>query len=289
MHKTQGYSKLTKRDFFDLFWPAFQSAFTSKNILSGWEKTGLQPLNPARVLDQLKPLDRPPSSSSTSGSSALSEADWRKVRRLLRDAVGEVMAPQSRKVINTIDRLTTENAILKAKTANLEATLRHEKSKIRRGKPLFDDLGVDGDMKAMFFSPGKIQRARERQKEKEQEKDTAQAQKIEDKRQKQLAKEEKQLLIAQRKAGREELRLQRLEEKAKKQVAQAAAQEQRKMDQQIRLEAQETHKQQKKVRQSSKSEQTAKNDVIKASKKEEGEIRSSRFGRQIRDTKQFNL
>ena len=35
MHKTQGLSRLTKRDFFELFWPAFLQAFTSKNILSG--------------------------------------------------------------------------------------------------------------------------------------------------------------------------------------------------------------------------------------------------------------
>ena len=35
MHKTQGLSGLSKRDFFDLFWPAFTKAFTPKNILSG--------------------------------------------------------------------------------------------------------------------------------------------------------------------------------------------------------------------------------------------------------------
>ena len=54
---------------------------------------------------------------------------------------------------------------------------------------------MNDDMKAMFFSPNKIQRARERQQEKEQERDLAQAQKLEEKHQKQLAKEVKQLLI----------------------------------------------------------------------------------------------
>ena len=75
--KTRGLSIISKRDFFDLFWPAFQRAFTSKKILNRWEKTGLHPFNPAVVLDQIKPEERP--SSSTSGSSALSNPDWRKV------------------------------------------------------------------------------------------------------------------------------------------------------------------------------------------------------------------
>ena len=136
--------------------------------------------------------------------------------------IEKILTPKTKKVINTIDQLIIENIILRVKTANLKAILRHEKDKRRRGKPLFDDLAVEGDMKAMFFSLSKIQRARDRQQEKVQEKDLAQAQKIEEKHQKQLAKEVKQLLIAQRKAGREEQRLQRLKEKAQKQVNQAA-------------------------------------------------------------------
>jgi hypothetical protein len=289
MHKTQGLSGLSKRDFFDLFWPAFVKAFTPKNILSGWERTGLQPLNPARVLDQIRPALRPPSSGSTSGSSALADADWRKVRRLVKDAVGEALAPQGRKIINTIDRLTTENIILKAKNTDLRETLRLEKDKRRRGKPLFDDLGVDGETKAMFFSPSKIQRARDRQLEKEQEKDLVQAQKAEDKHQKQLAKEEQQLLTAQRKAGREEMRLQRQKEKAQKQAEQAKAKEDRMIEQQLKSNVIEAKKLLKKVRQSSKSQQRVENKVIEVSEEEEGQIRASRFGRQLKASKQFDL
>ena len=160
----------------------------------------------------------------------------------MREVVGEVMAPEARKITNTIDRLTTENTILQAKIRSLQETVRIEKNKRRRGKPLFDDLGVNNDGGAMFFSPSKIQRARDRQKEKEEERDLVQAQKIEDKRQKQLAKEEKELLTAQRKAGREEQRLQRLKERAQKQAIQAEAQEQRIVDRQLRLEMEEDNK-----------------------------------------------
>ena len=240
-------------------------------------------------MDQLKPAERPPSVSSASGSSALSDADWRKVRKLVRKAVGEVLVPETRKIINTIDRLTTENTILIAKNADLQETIRLEKNKRRRGKPLFDDLGVENNGKAIFFSPSKIQRARDRQAEKEQERDLAQAQKAEEKHQKQLAKEEKQLLIAQRKAGREEQRLQRQEEKAKKQALQAEAVEQRKVDQQLKQDLIVAKKLLKKVPQDSTLQQTVQNEVIEAPEEKEGEIRVSRFGRQLKASKQFDF
>ena len=71
--KSQGLSRISKRDFFDLFWPAHQAAFTPANIKSGWEKTGLQPFDPSQVIKQIKSNARPDSSHSS--SSALFEAD----------------------------------------------------------------------------------------------------------------------------------------------------------------------------------------------------------------------
>ena len=44
---------MTKRDFFKCFYPAWQKAFTDKNIASSWCKTGLFPFDPGLVLDKL--------------------------------------------------------------------------------------------------------------------------------------------------------------------------------------------------------------------------------------------
>ncbi|KAF2228347.1 hypothetical protein EV356DRAFT_458425, partial [Viridothelium virens] len=49
--KSQGLTRLQKSDFFMLFWPAFEKAFSILNIESGWQKTGLYLFNPAIVLD----------------------------------------------------------------------------------------------------------------------------------------------------------------------------------------------------------------------------------------------
>jgi hypothetical protein len=77
--QTEGYSGLSKRDFFILFWPAYIKAFTASNIDSRWRKTGLFLLNPDVVLSKLVAIKDTtkdelmrPSSKQSSGSSALS-------------------------------------------------------------------------------------------------------------------------------------------------------------------------------------------------------------------------
>src|SRR2546430_1638445 len=45
---TRGYIPVSKREFFALFWPAFQKAFSKKNIDSAWEKSGIWPWKPER-------------------------------------------------------------------------------------------------------------------------------------------------------------------------------------------------------------------------------------------------
>lgn len=38
-----GLSKFSKREFFQVFWPSYIQSFTTKNILSAWEKAGIFP------------------------------------------------------------------------------------------------------------------------------------------------------------------------------------------------------------------------------------------------------
>jgi len=75
---SEGQTRMTKRDFFKCFFPAWQKAFTDKNIASSWCKTGLFPFNPALVLDKLKPRQQrasTPGGPSRGSSSSLS-ACW---------------------------------------------------------------------------------------------------------------------------------------------------------------------------------------------------------------------
>ncbi|KAF2838465.1 DDE-domain-containing protein [Patellaria atrata CBS 101060] len=50
LSRSQGISNIAKRNFFELFWPAYQKAFTEKNILGSFKKSGISPYNPSEVL-----------------------------------------------------------------------------------------------------------------------------------------------------------------------------------------------------------------------------------------------
>ncbi len=81
-----------------------------------------------------------------------------------------------RKITNTMEKLAAENV-------GLRHTVFTEKSKRKRGKPLFDTLR-DKDSKAIFFSPAKITQAREALTLREHKKQLQAAQRAEDKLQK---------------------------------------------------------------------------------------------------------
>ena len=50
MEASQGFTSITKRDFFRMFYAAWQLSFHEKNILYALEATGLAPINPDRIL-----------------------------------------------------------------------------------------------------------------------------------------------------------------------------------------------------------------------------------------------
>ena len=72
MMDAEGLTRITKRDFFRLFWKAYNKAFKPSNIFSGWKKTGLYPFAPEVILDKFTvkeaPREERPSSSESSES-----------------------------------------------------------------------------------------------------------------------------------------------------------------------------------------------------------------------------
>ena len=133
---------------------------------------------------------------------------------------------------NTINNLTTNIALLRAENKGLRNAVNNEKKKQKRGKLLFKELLTQDDCKARFFSPTKIQQARDLQEEKERAKQQLESQKKEERIQKQRQKEEKQREIAQRK----QIRLQ-------KQVARQQEQQRVKQQRQEAKEAKEAAQQ----------------------------------------------
>jgi hypothetical protein len=115
---SEGLTRLTKRDFFRLFWTAFGKAFTQSNIESGWRKTGLHPFQPEAVLDKFLSkeafLDERPSSSESS-KSTLSAKDWRKIERKLKAVITDVLDVRdirARELTKIVKNLSATNILL---------------------------------------------------------------------------------------------------------------------------------------------------------------------------------
>jgi hypothetical protein len=81
IERSHSLTLISKRDFFPLFYRAWQASFKATTILKAFEATGLSPFNPEVVLRR---FNTSLSSSSDSESSALSASNWRKTKRLLR-------------------------------------------------------------------------------------------------------------------------------------------------------------------------------------------------------------
>lgn len=226
MDDCQGFTSLSKRDFFRLFWRAWNTSFTTKNILSGFECTGLYPFNPERVICKFarKDIERPSSSSST--NTVISSRDWAKIEKLLRSVVSDIYDKKAQRLSNTMHALSMENLLLQMQNKNLKKSLVNEKGRRRRGKPLMLDFPTENEGGAIFYSPNKVQQARDRQQTKDISAEAQRQQRAEEKVRREATKADKERLVEERKATRSlarEKRLQDLEAKRQKKIDDAMA------------------------------------------------------------------
>ena len=239
IYKTSGAIRMSQQDFFGIFWPAFIEAFSVHNVMSGWTKTGLIPFCPDTVLNQLGEPERPNSSSSKGSSSGISDSDWRRIRKFVREERTEVVVT---KLTDKLEAVMSQNAVLKHELALAKETIQIQKKRKPRGKPLIEEIRDEGEEKAMWISPQKIRRIRERNEEKEQEEQDRQAEKQQriDERATKKAEKEKQLL--ERKVERERRREEKAQIEADKRAARDAKKEQTKVSKQLLSEAKSPQK-----------------------------------------------
>jgi hypothetical protein len=133
MERSQGLASMSKRDFFPLFYRAWETSFKETTILKAFEATGLSPFNPEVIL---KRFNTTSSSSSDSESSGLSASDWRKIERLLRQVVADQGNRQVRRLSQVLHSNSVQNAVLKDEVVKLKEALINERTRRKRGKPL---------------------------------------------------------------------------------------------------------------------------------------------------------
>jgi hypothetical protein len=230
IRKSHGICSMSKRHFWGLFKPAFDAAFTDKNIASGWKKTGLHPFDQEVILSQVR-FAEPRPASSASSLSAFSSSSWKRADRHFKATFGPAITRAEQKVFNTLDYLCTKSQLQDIEIEQLKARVTLQEKNSKRRQPLFAELRSQTDAKALFFSPAKVQLARnllaqreQEQLEEEERKQAERDRKAEVKLQKEIelcqrreqraiAKTERERLAAEKKQAREQARLQKLANK----------------------------------------------------------------------------
>ena len=132
MERSQGLTSMSKRDFFPLFYRAWQISFKETTILTAFEAIGLSPFDPDVILRRFN-TSLP---SSDSDSSALSASDWRKMERILRQVVVDQGNKQVKRLSQVLHSNLVQNALLKDEVKGLRESLINERTRRKRGKPL---------------------------------------------------------------------------------------------------------------------------------------------------------
>jgi DDE superfamily endonuclease/Tc5 transposase DNA-binding domain len=163
LSESQGLVRLTKRDFWPLFYEAWQKAFHAKNVRSAWEAAGLYPLNPKRVISTVVRQQTPPDEQQSQSQSYKTPGSTRSLRRTFRRLQDEgKIHPDAAVLLRAGEKLATNLDIVRHEVVGLRKAVLHEKQRRKRGKAmhLYDEGETEGQ--ARFFSPTKVARARER-------------------------------------------------------------------------------------------------------------------------------
>lgn len=116
--------------------------------------------------------------------------------------VSNINEKKSQQLSNTMHALSTENMLLKMRNDGLKKRLVNEKKRRKRGKPLMLDFPTQNEGGAIFYSPNKVQQARDRQDQKAANAEAERRQKEVNKACKKAEKAEKVRLVEERKAAR---------------------------------------------------------------------------------------
>jgi hypothetical protein len=168
MMSSYGIVSMSKRKFWSLFWPAWQQAFSPANIASGFAKTGIWPYAPDVVLAKITKPPPPLLLSSIETSQTIqTPMTCRAIRRTQRQFHDAPNSPLLAKIFRANERLAAQHSVDQHVVKGLITALQDEKKRRKRGKRL--NLIGEEDSGPQFFSPGRIQAARDWQAAKEQE------------------------------------------------------------------------------------------------------------------------
>jgi hypothetical protein len=198
LHQSDAITSITKRTFWSCFKPAWDSSFTEANILSGFRKTGIWPLEPTQVVNIIALEPSLPESSLQRLKTPVTAKGMRQFHKAY---LANPSPSLVRQLFRANNVLATQAAIADHRAKGLLQALQIEKKKRQRSKrlgltgkemsgPQF--FGVDEILTAKAFQEGKEAIKEQKIQDKEAEKEL----KLQEKQAAQLVREEKAAQVA---------------------------------------------------------------------------------------------
>lgn len=202
-----GLCNFSKREFFQVFWPAYLQSFTNKNISSAWEKSGIWPRDAGKIVKVVSPDSRPSTSHST--TSIVSIHAYSRVRKKVRFAMAGISDDMASMVADLFSEYQFALAIAEHERDCYKRAAVTEKARRQRSKPYANTEFVKEHGKCMVWNPHWMEVKVEFEAAQAAQKTADDLAKEEAKARKQQEKEEQAILILQRKSLRAETILQR--------------------------------------------------------------------------------
>ena len=252
LHNTLGWVPIKKKDFFLLFWEAWESTFTKELILSSFEATGISPLNPNKVLDKFRPTTPETQSSRDSPIPVYSGKDWLKLKSLMRNVAKDVSNKESQRILRSFHHLSAQYELLNHEMQGIKETVVENKKHAAKQRALPLQQHEEWHGGAQFWSPRAKKEAEVRYevfKRLEHEEERAKADRRQIRIKNKLLNEK---LKEERRVEREAAKIVREKEKAEKAVQVAERKAGRERQKQAREAAKDTNLPQNRKRKASK-------------------------------------
>jgi hypothetical protein len=232
IHQSFGMTSMTKRLFWCAFRRAWLKSFTPANIISAFEKPGIWPTSPKMIAVIQRPITPPEASNGP----LFTPKTARGMRAFQKEARKIHKTQEVRQILRINDFLLAKSIEDATEKKQLFAAIAIEKKKRSRSKRL--NLAGEEDSGPQFFSPGRIQAAREFQALKEDERDAGKAEKA-------LKKVEAEVLRQQKELEKVDRAKKRKERKEANLAAKAQDRAQKQAQRQLKQEEKQANNQQK--------------------------------------------
>lgn len=158
--RSHGLLPVVKADFYGLFKSAYASSFTAANIMAAFKATGIWPMDRTPVTTKFN-YTTPPEQIDQMDPYQLSPADWKRTQRLLEQVVKDNNDVLVRKLTGAIHRASVQNKLLQIENEGLLTSLDTKNKRTKRGRRLPLGGARKRPTDAVFYSPQKLQEARD--------------------------------------------------------------------------------------------------------------------------------